>query len=884
MSTITVDLDIQLNLTNTIDNYNEGIFTVNSDGKVTVDYLYDGGWYKGELAIFSLQGMEGLEVGSQAFLQEAANRALSNSELGYVVVKDQTDRARFSDLNDEISWEGQYNGGIYNGVQTFQMQSGDRFAMMLIENSAVADWAANPTTEEALFSFNTLQLDSGKTIGQIADLTGDGSTFGWEDVALDDTQNLDRDYNDLVVQIGGATATAPTVEDSMYANRNWLDTQLGQELLEYANRPQFETGTFTVNSTGKVEFDYLYDGGWYQGELAVFSLKGMEVYEPGSVKFLREATSRALSNTTKGRILISDRTEGAHFSEKVTWEKDFNIDATAYQGVKTFDMEAGDELAFMLVQHTTVQDIYQHPYSTSRWGKKVLFSTDLGQMAAVDSNGTLAFEDIQIASGNSDYDYNDFIFQARGLESNNTVSLDTVVNPNRDWRNNSTGQSLLDYANRTVFNEGVFEVGETGEVTFDYLYDGGWFKGELAVFSLAGMDVYEPGSDDFIAEATRRAMTNSKLGHVLAKDRTEGARFTAKMDWENNFNTDPDKYQGIQNFTMNPGDKFAFMLVQHTTVWEVSDPSKVGQWGKDIIFSIPEANPEYADTGLMVNVDGNGTYAYEDVLTGGDGDYNDFVFQVKGAKGAVSSMDLYSNSDRDWRTTNIGAEILEYTNRAMFDEGVFQVGDTGEVTIDYLYDGGFYEGAEIGIFSLNGMDIYEIGSDAFVEEAIARAQSESILGYTVIRDTDEGAKYSADFKWEGNYNTGTYQDKQTFFMNPGDTFGLVVVPDGTLDEVLTAPDWAIKKDPLFSMSAANLNNQIQFADIVTGAKGTVIGFEDVRIDIGHNQDYNDIVLAIEGAQSIGFSDIEDVMASNRNWLDTEVGRDIVGYFDESNLI
>lgn len=870
----------------TTNNLANGIFQVNSSGEVNINYLYDGGWYKGELAIFNLQGMEHLETNSQEFLTEAANRALSNSELGYVVIKDQTDRARFSDLDGELSWENQYNGGVYNGTQTFQMQSGDRFAMMLVKNGTVADWAVNPSTEEALFSFNTRQLDSGETIGQVADLTGNGSIFGWEDVNLNDTANLDRDYNDLVVQVGGASASAATVEDSIYYNRDWLNTGVGQELLEYAHRPQFETGTFTVNSTGKVELDYLYDGGWYQGELGVFSLKGMEVYEPGSVEFLVEATKRALSNSEQGRVLISDRTEGAHFSEKVTWENDFNIDATGYQGVRSFEMEAGDELAFMLVQHSTIQDIYQHPYSTSRWGKKVLFSTDSNQVAAVDNNGTLAFEDIAIASDNADYDYNDFVFQVRGLDSENTVSIDEAINPNRDWRNTAIGQDLLTYADRTVFNEGVFEVGETGEISFDYLYDGGWYQGELAVFSLVGMDVYEPGSDAFIAEATRRALTNSELGHVLAKDRTEGARFTEKMDWENNFNRDRDLYQGVETYNMKPGDKFAFMLVQHTTVWEISDPTKIWQWGKLPLFSIPEANPGGTPEGQIVEVDGSGTYAFEDVRTdldNSDRDYNDFVFQIKGATGAVSSIDLYSNSDRDWRKTDIGAEILEYTNRAIFDEGVFQVG-SGEVTIDFLYDGGFYQGAEVGIFSLNGMDMYETGSNAFIEEAINRAQSNTSQGYTVVRDTDEKAKYSANLRWENNFNTGSYQGKQTFLMNPGDTFGMVVVPDGTLDEALTTPDWAIKKDPLFSMSAANLDNQIQFADVFTGTEGTVIGFEDVRLDVGRNRDYNDLVLAIEGAQSIGFSDVEDVMANNRNWLDTEVGRDIIGYFDDSNLI
>ena len=871
----------------TINNLTNGIFQVNSSGEIDINYLYDGGWYQGELAIFSLQGMEHLETGSAEFIAEAADRALSNSELGYVVLQDRTDRARFSDLNQELGWEGNFNGGVYNGKQTYLMQEGDRFAMMLIANGSVTDLAATPTTEEVLFSFDTRQLNNGQTIGQIADITGDGSTFGWEDVNLNNTANLDRDYNDLVVRVGGATAAATSIEDSIYSDRNWLDTQVGRELVQYANRPQFETGTFTVNSTGKVGFDYLYDGGWYQGELAVFSLKGMEVYEPGSVEFLTEATSRALSNSKQGRILISDRFEGAHFSEKVTWENDFNIDADGYRGVRSFEMEAGDELAFMLVQHSTIQNIYRHPYSTSQWGKKVLFSTDVNQMAAVDRNGTLAFEDIVISSGNADYDYNDFIFQVRGLESNNTVSADEVINPNRDWRNTQVGQELLEYANRTVFDEGAFEVGETGEISFDYIYDGGWFEGELAVFSLGGMDIYEPGSDAFIAEATRRALTNSELGYVLAKDRTEGARFTEKMAWENDFNRDLDSYQGVKTFTMNPGEKFAFMLVQHTTVLEISDPTKIWQWGKLPLFSIPEANPGGTPKGQIVDVNNSGTYAFEDVrtdLADSDGDYNDFVFQIKGAKGTVSSLDLFSNSDRDWRKTDVGQEILEYTNRAIFDEGVFLVGDSGEVKIDFLYDGGFYKGAEVGIFSLDGMDMYEIGSTAFMAEAIERAQSESNLGYTVVRDLNEGAKYNAELRWEHNFNTGTYRGKQTYLMTPGDTFGLVLIPDGTLDESLTAPDWAVKKDPLFSMAAANLNRQIQSADIFTGAGGTVIGFEDNRLDLGANQDYNDIILAIEGAKGIGLENFEDVIANNRNWLDTQVGLDIISYFDDSSLV
>ncbi|WP_191056513.1 hypothetical protein, partial [Planktothrix sp. FACHB-1355] len=48
-----------------------------------------------------------------------------------------------------------------------------------------------------------------------------------------------------------------------------------------------ESGYFTVGEAGKVEVDYLIDGGWYQGELAIFSLTGMELFEPGKEAFIK---------------------------------------------------------------------------------------------------------------------------------------------------------------------------------------------------------------------------------------------------------------------------------------------------------------------------------------------------------------------------------------------------------------------------------------------------------------------------------------------------------------------------------------------------------------------------------------------------------------------
>jgi len=81
------------------------------------------------------------------------------------------------------------------------------------------------------------------------------------------------------------------------------------------------------------------------------------------------------------------------------------------------------------------------------------------------------------------------------------------------------------------------------------------------------------------------------------------------------------------------------------------------------------------------------------------------------------------------------------------------------------------------------------------------------------------------------------------------------------------------------MNTVNENDQIQTADILTSETGTIIGFEDVNLQVATNKDYNDIVLAIEGVQGIGLDPVEDVMANNRNWLQEDVGAEILAYFD-----
>lgn len=443
------------------------------------------------------------------------------------------------------------------------------------------------------------------------------------------------------------------------------------------------------------------------------------------------------------------------------------------------------------------------------------------------------------------------------------------------------------------FDTGTFIVDSSGEIEADFLYDGGWFRGEVAVFSLNGMETLEPGSTEFMLEAARRALTNSSQGHILIQDQIEGARFSEDLPWERSFNSDPinnpGAYLGVKTFNMTPGDEVALMIVQHNTVQDTwRNPDRIYEFGKLPLFSIPEAN--FVDTAPgqfeFVNINNTGAIASEDVpISRADKDYNDIVFQLLGLNGNLAKYEDHINPSRDWLSTSLGQQIDDYTKSRVFSEGVFKVGDTGEITIDFLYDGGLYDG-EVGIFSLEGLKRKDIGTDAFIEEVINRAQSNSPQGYVVVKDAEEGARFSSALDWEANFNTGNYQGRKTFQMNPGELFGMVLIPNGTLAEGLTAHESVLSLAPIFSMAEANYNNQVQFADVLTGAKGTIVSFEDEHIDRPSNEDFNDIVFAIEGIQEpIGVSAIEDVIFPSHNWLGTEVGElDILNYFDNLDPI
>ncbi|MDJ1174419.1 S8 family serine peptidase [Roseofilum capinflatum] len=211
--------------------FDSGVFTVGETGEVGVDFLFDGGGYQGELAIFSLEGMDEFEAGSEEFIQEAATRALSNSELGHVVISDAEEGAKFSGNLGERD----QNDGEYLGVKTFKMRSGDEFGVMLVPNKTVARVLDNPSiggSGRPLFSMVTANPDDAFHVGQIADVTGDGSTFVMEDIRVDG--KTDSDYNDVIFQVRGAEGKAALLDSAIASDKEWRYSDLGQALLEYA--------------------------------------------------------------------------------------------------------------------------------------------------------------------------------------------------------------------------------------------------------------------------------------------------------------------------------------------------------------------------------------------------------------------------------------------------------------------------------------------------------------------------------------------------------------------------------------------------------------------------------------------------------------------------
>jgi Subtilase family/Domain of unknown function (DUF4114)/Bacterial SH3 domain len=209
-----------------------------------------------------------------------------------------------------------------------------------------------------------------------------------------------------------------------------------------------------------------------------------------------------------------------------------------------------------------------------------------------------------------------------------------------------------------------------------------------------------------------------------------------------------------------------------------------------------------------------------------------------------------------------------------FTSGWYTVGDKGEVSFDFLVDDGAYQG-ELGVFNMEGMGQYKVGSSAFIQEAARRALSSSTLGYVVISDVIEGARFSGTFDWDENYNVGDYLGIKTFNMNPNSQFAIIFVPNGKVQEVFNNPLIDGDKSPLFSLEPSSTItgfHSLQLADVTN--RNHVFAMEDLRKDIESDRDYNDIIFEVRGAKGKAPS-LDNLIDNTKDWRKSIMGKNLL---------
>jgi hypothetical protein len=225
-------------------------------------------------------------------------------------------------------------------------------------------------------------------------------------------------------------------------------------------------------------------------------------------------------------------------------------------------------------------------------------------------------------------------------------------------------------------NTGSWTVGPSGQITFGYGYREAGYASRLALFSLAGMDIYDLNTDAgrkaFMLEAMRRILAGGTQGRVV-------------IDASN---ATPGSTSNTYNF--NPGDQVAALLIPNTSL-QLAMNSLASYSGTLAAYS--SANPStsplvsvakngvdipsfYSKQFAMLGTDSN-TYAVEDMVTttSTTADYQDMVFTATGmtANAAMNTIsnpsDFYTNAamrtmnpNWTWDKTNVSGSTQTLHN------------------------------------------------------------------------------------------------------------------------------------------------------------------------------------------------------------------------------
>ncbi|MEG4631880.1 S8 family serine peptidase [Microcoleus sp. AR_TQ3_B6] len=279
-----------------------------------------------------------------------------------------------------------------------------------------------------------------------------------------------------------------------------------------------------------------------------------------------------------------------------------------------------------------------------------------------DINMELREKEGRLIKSISTSDKNPVIISIDNLEVADYILNVSPVSGNTNYQVSLTPDGKVDPLTGMGVEAGFFTPDQKGEVGFDLLHDGGRYKGEVAIFSLDGMEEFTSDSQEFIKEASKRALSDSVLGHIVISESTEGANpeFRGSLGDEN-YNNEP--YKGIKTFTMIPGKAFAVMLVPNGKVQEVFDNPDIGG-DKHPLFSLSSSNPNDAWLyGQIADITGAGqAFPIENqrVDVGSDRDYEDIIFKLTGATGKAVLLKEVIDPAKDWTTSEGGNKLIDF--------------------------------------------------------------------------------------------------------------------------------------------------------------------------------------------------------------------------------
>ncbi len=497
------------------------------------------------------------------------------------------------------------------------MSPGDVFAVMLVPNGKVQEVYDNPGiggNKRPLFSLATANPSDAFHVGQISDVTGSGSAFVMEDLRVD--TGSDRDYNDIIWQFSGAVGLAMPVEELIAPEKDWRSSEVGQELLNaIASVPLVDSEAPEEPVVASAPEPVVASA---PEPVVASAPEPVVASAPEPVVASNEPVAEVAPPVENEATSHESQDDGANSHQE-------NLAAESENSSPDLsDTETDTE-----IDPPTVPEVTEDPTS----GESA--PTALAP-ATADDISVLPVEPLPTNPEQFEQGIGSEIIPTS--ESNPATAV--VRTPKE-------------------FTSGVFTVGETGEVGIDFLFDGGKYQGEVAIFSLSGLDEFELGSPEFISEVAHRALSNSASGYVAISDRADGAEFSGKLgesvDWNEG------EYES-KTFAMNPSERFGIMLVPNGTVAEVAEnPTLAG--AKRPLFSMATDDPDDGFHGQqLADVTGDGVlFAWEDLRleSWSDRDYNDILFSIKGATGSATDFDAAGDPEKDWRDTDLGREIIQ---------------------------------------------------------------------------------------------------------------------------------------------------------------------------------------------------------------------------------